>query len=231
MVDNVQDIELGTLTASGWDTSSAPVASQPNVYQAVTDPTVNSDTTIGVRIGDVWINTATGMEFRCISNADGASIWRPRSRYWMSGVAVTLAADTAENIAATITLPAGIMGLGALRIEVKWTATASANAKTCRARLGGIGGTENRLQAFGASDITQRAISTIQNRATVSSQVGVINGAGTGGIGVSTGAHVTSTINTGAATTLVITGQKATGSETLTLESYLVELLRPDIGP
>ena len=43
-------------------------------------------------------------------------------------------------------------------------------------------------------------------------------------VGASTAAGVPGSIDTSAETTLVITGQKATGSETLTLASYLVEL-------
>jgi hypothetical protein len=59
-----------------------------------------------------------------------------------SAVAVSGAADTNENILATITIPAGAMGLnGILRVYADYTVTNNANAKTLRVRLSGIGGT------------------------------------------------------------------------------------------
>lgn len=145
-----------------------------------------------------------------------------------SAVAATAPADTNENILATISLPAGVMGInGVLRIWSRWTVTASANAKTLRIRLGGIGGTAHFLQAFGATDVTQRDCTEIANRGSASSQIGRVNAAGSGGFGASTGAFTTSSIDTTVATTLVLTGVKASAGETLTLESYLVELLLP----
>lgn len=153
----------------------------------------------------------------------------PRGRVLAaSAAAVSGAADTAENILATVNIPGGAMGLnGMLRVETKWTVTGSANAKTCRVRLGGIGGQAYQLTAFGASDIAQHDLTTIANRGAANSQIGRISSAGAGGWGVSTGAHTTASIDTSAATTLVITGQKASAGETLTLEAYLVELIIP----
>lgn len=227
----VQDTELATLTSSGWDTSSAPVASQPNVYQSTSDPTVNSDTTIGVRIGDVWINTATGNEFRCISAADGAAIWRHVPRIWQSSVAVTITADsTDEVIAATVSLPANVMGAnGRLTVEQLWTHVgASANDKTMRVRLGGISGTAH-CAVVNTTSAAWKDIRHIANRNATNSQMSQL--AAAAGANTLGGAPTTGAIDTTAATTLVITGQKEVGSESLVLESYRVTLTRPDIGP
>lgn len=234
MVDNVQDIELGTLTASGWDTSSAPTASQPNVYQAVTDPTVNSDTSIGVRIGDVWINTVSGIEFRNISNADGASIWRPMPRNWQSGVAVSHTGNTDETALATIALAAGAIGIGGvLQVYSRWTVTNSGNNKSCFTRFGASGAGVGGTLLDGAVVTTVLNLGRyveVMNRATAALQIGSANG-GTGGWATQTTAWQTATINTAAASELVFTADLANSGETITLESYRVTLTRPDIGP
>lgn len=153
--------------------------------------------------------------------------FRPRSRTIILGasaVAVSGAADTAENILATVNVPAGAMGLnGILRVYSLWTFTNGADDKICRVRLGGIGGT-----AFGSTTATTSATLTdfrqIANRGAANSQVSTSSGVQ---FATSSGATVTGAIDTSAATTLVLTGQKETGANTLTLEAYTVELLIP----
>lgn len=140
-----------------------------------------------------------------------------------SSVAVTAPADTTEDTLATITIPAGAMGPnGRLRITTVWTITNSVNNKTLRIRLSGIGGTQfmNSIQTLVT---TVRDQHEIQNRNSASSQLGW-NAASSGGFGTSSNAVVTGAIDTSVQTTLVITGQKATSGEVLTLESYIVEL-------
>jgi hypothetical protein len=145
-----------------------------------------------------------------------------------SAVAVSGPADTSENILATINIPAGAMGLnGILRVTTQWTVNNNANVKAARARLGGIGGTDF-LGANIASTLSMRAETQIANRGVANSQVGF--GVGTTFFGTLNGAAVTGAIDTSAATTLVITAAKATAGDTMTLEQYLVELLRPDLG-
>lgn len=139
----------------------------------------------------------------------------------MSAVAVSCPADATEDILATVNVPAGLLGLnGLLRVSAVWTCTNSANTKTPRLRYSGIGGT-----AYGSSVLTTvtsfRQQAQIANRGLANSQHGN-DGAG-GGFG--TALSVTSAVDTTAATSLVITGQKQTLGETFTLESYLVEAL------
>lgn len=142
-----------------------------------------------------------------------------------SAVAVSGAADTAENILATVTIPAGAMGLnGILRIYHNWTYTNSANNKTPRVRLGGIGGTVYASDVF-TTTATWNDFRVIQNRGAANSQVGSKSSSGI--FASSTAAAITSAIDTSAATTLVFTAQKATGAETMTLEQYMVELILP----
>jgi hypothetical protein len=143
-----------------------------------------------------------------------------------SGTAVSGAADTSENILATVSLPAGIMGAnGVLRIWTLWNYTSSSNNKTLRIRLGGIGGTQVyallRTTSTHTSDLRFVANANAQN-AQVFFDRGSEPTAGAG----SSGTNITAVIDTSAATTLVITGQKASAGETLTLSAYTVELLK-----
>lgn len=143
-----------------------------------------------------------------------------------SAVAASMGANTSEGALATIAIPAGAMGLnGILRVTTLWAYTNSGNNKIMRIRLGGISGT-----AFLELTITTQASTTnikmIANRGSASSQV-TFNSQ-SGGTGNTTGAVTTGTVDTSVAQDLVITGQKASAGETLTLESYIVELIRAD---
>lgn len=158
--------------------------------------------------------------------------FRPRSRISVLGasaVAVSGGADTNENILATITIPAGAMGLnGILRVWHSWTVTNSANNKILRVRLGGIGGTQ-MASATLTTSATAVCLTHIANRGAANSQISPPNASSTflGLVAASTSALQTASIDTSAATTLVLTGAKASAGETLTLESYLVELILP----
>jgi hypothetical protein len=145
-----------------------------------------------------------------------------------SAVAFTNGATTTEDIFATIALPGGIMGLnGRLRIATEWTETGSTNTKTHRVRLGGIGGTAYAAVVNGSAAITDLQLhNIIQNKGAANSQSGWGYGVANN-TGIFAPARVTSAVDTSVATTLVITGQKALAGETLTLESWSVELLLP----
>lgn len=142
-----------------------------------------------------------------------------------SGVAVASANSTAEQALATITIPANFMGVnGALYVTALWTLTNNANAKALRVRLGGLAGTEFQNLA-GASLVTVSAAMRIQNRGSLSSQVGASVGMNAFGA-TSTAAVVTGSLNTGVNQDLVLSVQKATGTDTATLEAYTVQVLR-----
>lgn len=141
-----------------------------------------------------------------------------------SFVSVSGAADTNENTLATITVPANAMGAnGAIRVWTLWTVNNNANSKTARVRFGGIGGTQYMVLSL-ASTVTQQHVILFGNRNAANSQVGFNSGIATA-FGITTGAVTTSAIDTTSSTTIVITAQKGTGSDTMTLEAYLVELL------
>ena len=142
-----------------------------------------------------------------------------------SAVAVSGAADANENTLATITIPGGTIGAnGSVRIWTSWTLTNSVNNKTMRIRLGGISGTQF-MAYIATTSASFNAVRSISNRNSQSSQVGSMP-IGSSSFDISTGSLPTGTVDTSIDQTLVITGQKATAGETLTLERYLVEIIK-----
>lgn len=198
----------------------------PVAYTEVRDPTNADDTLDGYFVGSVWINTLTQNVFDCISNSQGAAIWRHRPRILASSAsAVTAPADTAVNTLATYTLPAGTMGVnGEIEVEAIFTVNNNANTKTPRLHFGGSNIAGQALASSAAS--VERWV--LKNR-TTSSQIGRPAAAGTGGYGATTASVSTLAIDTTAAVTILITGQKATAGDTMTLEGYTITLTRPDI--
>lgn len=140
-----------------------------------------------------------------------------------SSVAVSGANDTNENTLATITINNADIGANGC---IKWSAILtnnnSATNKTWNIKLGGTGGTayftRNNLNTTGVT-----VSGFICNRNSASSQIGgLLSGMSHTGSSL-TAASVTSTVNISTSTTLVITATKATGTDTMTMESYLVE--------
>lgn len=141
-----------------------------------------------------------------------------------SAVAVSCAADVTEDILATITVPAKLLGKnGQLRITTQWSYNNNANTKYLRVRFGGIGGTVYMITAP-TVQLGFQAVTTIANRAATNSQVGGSQGMTDTGVVVATG-KTTSAVNTLGSTTIVITGQKTVAGDTITLESYIVEII------
>jgi hypothetical protein len=204
----------------------------PVATTSTSDPTTSDDSTRNFVPGNVWINTATENVFDCISNAVGAARWRHRPRVWQSGETATVGATTNETALATITLPGGTLGAnGALLIETFWTLNSSVDNKTLRIRLGGIAGTAFLQAVLTTAGTTYRDLRTIWNANAPNAQKGVPLGTATaGGIGFTGGAETTGTIDTAADKTLVISGEKQTAGDTLSLRAYTVTLTRPDIA-
>lgn len=155
------------------------------------------------------------------------TLWRPRAPVLLdaSGVAVVTPNNTTENVLATVTVPAGAMGLnGALQLKTSWSCTTSANAKTIRARLGGAAGTQF-ITIGVTTSVSVSDERRIRNRNSAALQVGSYGTTSSVGFGTSPGSLPTSALDTLVAQDLVFTGQKALGTETLTLESREVWLL------
>lgn len=137
-----------------------------------------------------------------------------------SGAAVSAPADTTEDILATITVPANAVGAnGAIRFTFNCTFTNNGNVKTLRMRYSGIGGTLIVSQAVtnkGSITVSGMMMNANATGAQSWNYVGVDNG---GGI-LAASPSSASAIDTTAATTIVITGQKATAGDAFTIVNY-----------
>jgi hypothetical protein len=145
----------------------------------------------------------------------------------MSFVGVSGPADTSENILVSVAVPAGTLGSnGGLRIKVRFSSNNSAGSKTLRIRFGGIGGTIYGTLAP-TTQVNGLIEAEIGNAGATNSQVGYyVSFFGPGSLASPNTAAITSAVDTTAATTLVITGQKSNGADTITLEHYCVEYIK-----
>lgn len=139
-----------------------------------------------------------------------------------TGMAVNT--GTAETTLATVAVPANSVGAnGAIRITTLWSYTNSGNNKTLRIRLGGIAGTQYCAVVTTASGSVQMQ-HLIRARNATNSQIGFSN-ASPSVYNISYGGSATSALNMTVAQDLVFTGTTALSGETITLESYIVEIL------
>lgn len=138
-----------------------------------------------------------------------------------SGVAVSNTGTTSGVTAASIVVPAGILGVnGALRITSNWSTTNNGNAKTAYIVVAG----SNFMVAALASIASFSDVRKVTNRNSAASQVGSA-AAAANAFGTNGGAVVTSAIDFSVAQTLTLQYQLGVGTDTITLESYTVEVL------
>lgn len=140
--------------------------------------------------------------------------------------ATSLTGSTSETAMATVNIPANALGPnGIIRVQAFFSGmTSSANTKTVRVRFNGLSGTSMASIAF-STVTTGNIMATIQNRASVTSQVGWGFGCrGTDGIQSLTTA-TTASIDTKASVDLVISAQLASGAEAIVMDQFLVELI------
>lgn len=143
-----------------------------------------------------------------------------------SAVPASVTGTLSETTLATITIPAGAMGVnGSVRVRARFSYTGSTNNKAVRVRFGGA-----QLlfvdNANTAGNIGAQLLFDIANRGATNSQIG--GSAGTGGVNAQIqNAFSASAIDTTAAVNLTLTAQLANTGETITLESYTVEILNP----
>jgi hypothetical protein len=171
--------------------------------------------------GTVGVNKykALGVAF---TNASNTTYLSPPVTIGRTGTDLTVGAVTTEQILATFKLRAGQAGVtGRIITDMQWAMTNSANAKTIRIRLNGIGGTV-LFSVILTANASARLSSAIHNRAAANSQVGF------GSILTDTAAISAALLTAAQDTTtdldLVITGQKASAGEVLTMNAAHVEL-------
>jgi len=142
-----------------------------------------------------------------------------------SAVPASVTGTLSETVLATIPIPAGAMGPnGSLRITCLFSCTNSADTKTVRAKLGGV----TQLSMPVTTHLSAQGFCVVTNRNAANSQVSAAGGTfGTGGSGGNPA--IASSVDTSQAQNVTITGTIGAnaGANTITLESYLVEILNP----
>jgi hypothetical protein len=137
-----------------------------------------------------------------------------------SAVSHAITGTLLETTLATIVVPPARMGPnGILRVTSLWSFTVNANLKTLRVSFGGIVFSELQPSATNASFSIETVIRNRNN-----SGLQIANAIGSAGSGLATTAPITTAINTGAQQNLALTGILANVADTITLESYRVDL-------
>lgn len=141
-----------------------------------------------------------------------------------SGAAVTAPVDTNENTLLTITIPANALGAnGFLRGTFNLVVTNNANAKTLRIRYSGIAGSVMLSQSLASISTWNFAVMLSNLNSTSAQQVDTTLWNSFPTSGANLGAA--SAIDTTAATTLLVTVQKATAGDSIVLKNNLFELI------
>lgn len=170
-----------------------------------------------------YLNALTGTELAEIRAALG--IRSPTQVLSQTVQSVSIGAVTTEAAALTYTIPAGfLLANDILWVRHLWTITNGADDKIPRTRLGGIAGTifQSSTQTTSAT-LSQDSMIGIRS---ATSQVGGITGANQWGYGGTASAVVTAAINLAIAQDVVISGQKETAGDTMTLQMATIILLR-----
>lgn len=146
-----------------------------------------------------------------------------------SAVAVSVGAVTTETVLATIAIPAGAIGPnGFVRFKCAFSNNNSGNNKTFKAYFGasgaGTGGTQ-LWTVVHTTNVSVIYVGGVANRNSASSQVSATNPVSATGLGSAASALATSTVDTTAASEIVLTGTKANSGDTLTLEFYEVDIV------
>lgn len=151
---------------------------------------------------------------------------KPKSRILaMSAVAISHTGNTAETTLATVKVPARSLGKnGAVRISQVWSMPNNANNKSARTRFGGT-------LVFSAIVTTSTSYTdtgrVVQNRGAENAQI--VRPLALSAGGTATSALVTAAVDTTQDVDITFTAQCAVGTDTMTLESYTVEIVTPDV--
>ena len=167
----------------------------------------------------------------------GGSYWTSNGTYWsplngevtlaQTGAATSVTGTTSETVLATYTLPGGLMTpWSQLEIIVLWSFTNSANTKILRVRQSSVGGGISGDPYFyfaGTTTASVQNICVIRSNNSISAQKGF--GIGTGGVsglGALSASLSAFNRNLANASDIVLTGQLANSSETITVEAYSI---------
>lgn len=171
-----------------------------------------------------WGNTFTGSIPNQLAGPAAFEIRDQPATGWrmvgQSSVAASHTGNTSETTLATINIPANRMGKnGRLKVTAHWSYTNNANNKITRIRFGG----SQMVAATNTTTAQQRIQAEIGNRNSLSSQIVSIPGL-PAGFGTTSTAVLTASVDTSADRSITLTTQLADGADSVTLESYSVEI-------
>lgn len=176
-------------------------------------------------------NLSPGATLRFSGIGRGNELWTWDGTRWVApgvivlaqaSVPVPLTGTTVAQILASVTVPGGCMGPnGSIRVTLLGSMTNNANNKTWIIRYGGAATAYYLAGVSSAGGLAARV--RIANRGATGSQVGPPNSI-SAEIGVF-GAPQISSENSEVDQTVQVVGQLAVGTDTMTVESYLVELI------
>lgn len=136
--------------------------------------------------------------------------------------------DTNETVLATISVPANSMGPnGELLVDMLWRYVGTANTKPMRIRQTNVSGTVLWQFTAANTQLSGRMTALIVNRGAIDSQYST--GIANAGFGTTANDLVSTSIDTTAVLTLVITGALTNGSDSIALESYSAIVRKPSI--
>lgn len=138
-----------------------------------------------------------------------------------SAVPTSLTGTVAETTMATVSIPP--MGpKDAIRVKLQWSFTGSTNLKTMFVKLNNS--TFAQTSTSTAANVIAAQEVSVMNRNATNSQLGSMFGFGFSS--ATSGSFLNPSVETSGANTMLIRAQLASAGETITLEGYIVELLR-----
>lgn len=181
---------------------------------------LNDETVAGYRFGKgaiARLDSAT--EAQLIAAADAENyplISQPVEVLSSSAVAAPCVATGIDEILASFTIPAGILGPNSiLQIEPLWTFASSTNNKILKVKIGG----STVYSATRTTSVKEAPLIVLANRNSLASQIAPYdNTYVTAGSGI----PAIYTINFAVNNTVEINGQRQSGADSLTLEYFRV---------
>lgn len=166
----------------------------------------------------------TNVEFYCAT----AGTWRARYPQRLllatSTTQVSHTGDTAEFVLVSPTVPANIMGPNGILILTFVPSSVGSGNHTWNVRFSGTAGTIY-IWNQQTTNTSGRVQAQIHNAGATNSQKGAQKNL-TGSWGYGAGYLITSAVDTTADTTVVISGQLGTSTDTISVEHYSLEVIR-----
>ena len=166
----------------------------------------------------------------CITDiGENGSLWRGNGTKWVRlhsikfydlSAAVVLTGTTSATTLATITIPAGLIGVnGKVKFYPLWSNTNNANAKTLRVVLNGATTVHT---ATSQNSVHNSGLLILRNFNSETAQR--MSSGMAAGLGSTTGSIAATTVDTTVPVTVTVTGQLANSADTVTLEGLFLEV-------